>query len=297
MKFKLPSAVTRTVSRQILIGKKHSPTILFVGGVVGVVATTVTACRATLKLERLIDDTKENLDLARNLSYTEYSEQDRSKDISYIYVQSAVKLGKLYGPSIILGSLSIGALAGSHNILNKRNAGLTAAYTMLLNSFTDYRSRVVGELGEDKDREFRFGSETVNITSKDKNNPKKMKVKIPGDGKYSQYARLFESTNQSWSPFPEYNVMFLRGVQNQTNDRLRAKGHLFLNDVYDDLGMDRTPDGAITGWIWGSAGKDQVIDFGIFDDGSLTRFHDFVTGREGAIWLDFNVDGLIWNLI
>jgi hypothetical protein len=297
MKLKLPSAVTQTVSRQILIGKKHSPTILFVGGVVGVVATTVTACRATLKLERVINETKENLDLARTLKHSDYSEKDRSQDISYIYVRSLVKLGKLYGPSIILGSLSIGALAGSHNILNNRNAGLTAAYTMLLNSFTDYRGRVVGELGEDKDREFRFGSETIDVVTQDKNGPKKKKVKIVGEGKYSQYARLFESTNQNWSPLPEYNVMFLRGVQNQAGDRLRAKGHLFLNDVYDDLGMDRTPDGAVTGWIWGSAGKDQFVDFGIFDDSSLSRFHDYVTGREGAIWLDFNVDGLIWNLI
>ncbi len=296
MKFRLPNAVTQKVSRQILVGKKHSPTILFVGGVVGVVVTTVTACRATLKLEKLINETQENLQLARTMNHSEYSESDRQKDISYIYVRSAVNLTRLYGPSIILGSLSIGALAGSHNILNKRNAGLTAAYTMLLNGFTDYRKRVVDEYGEDKDRELRFGSETVTVTQKG-DKAKKVKVKLPGDGKPSQYAKLFSPPNQSWSPTPEYNVMFLRGVQNQSNDRLRARGHLFLNDVYDSLGMDQTSDGAITGWLWGDGGKDQVVDFGIFDDGSLSRFHDFVTGREGAIWLDFNVDGPIWDKI
>lgn len=297
MKFKMPSAVTRKVARQILITKKHSPSILFVGGVVGIVATTVTACRATLKLEELVDETQENLELARTMKHSDYSEKDRQKDKTLIYVQATAKLIKLYGPSIILGGLSIAALTKSHSILTKRNAGLTAAYAILEKGFSDYRKRVVDEYGGDKDRELRFGSETSTVVVQDKNGSKKKKIKTVGDGGGSIYSKLFDEYNQNWSPQPEYNMLFLRGQQCYATDRLRAKGHLFLNEVYDLLGLERTPAGSQVGWLYNKGDGDGFVDFGVFNGEDMVHFHDFVTGREGSIWLDFNVDGVIWQKI
>ncbi len=300
MKIKIPSAVSSRVVRQVLIGKKHSPTILFAGGVVGMVATTVTACRATLKVEEVLVDLQKNVSVAKEvatLGREDYTETDLKKDLAVIYIRGSVKLVKMYAPSIILGGLSIAALTGSHKILSSRNAGLAAAYAAIEKGFNEYRARVVDEYGVDKDRELRYGTETNTIVTEDANGPKKTKVKTVSIGGVSIYAKLFDEGNQNWSPMPEYNVMFIRAQQNYANDRLRAKGHLFLNDVYDMLGFERTPPGAVTGWLWDKGSGDDYIDFGVFNDASLQRFHDFVTGREGAVLLDFNVDGTIWDKI
>lgn len=297
MKFQLPSSVTRTVARQLLVAQKNSPTILFVGGVAGVVATTVLACRATLRVEdEVLTPAQTMLETARTHQSPTYSEGDRRHDITLIYVKSAAKFCKLYGPSIVLGAVSIGMLTKSHNILTTRNAGLTAAYAALDKGFKDYRKRVVNEYGEEKDREFRFGTDERTIVTEDKNGPKKQIVKTAGDGGGSIYSKLFEDGNVNWDVRPEYNVIFLRGMQHRANDRLRAKGHLFLNDVYRDLGFDDTPAGSQVGWLYNGDG-DGYVDFGIWDDASMERFHDFLIGREGAIWLDFNVDGPIWDRI
>ena len=42
--------------------KKHSPEILVVAGVVGTVASAVLACKATLKVDKVLDETKEKMD-------------------------------------------------------------------------------------------------------------------------------------------------------------------------------------------------------------------------------------------
>ncbi len=167
----IPNAVSKRFGRQLLVASKHSPTILFASGVVGVVATTVMACRATLKLEEVLVETGENFDKAKMLlasDHADYSVKDYQKDTAVLYIRGAVAVTKLYTPSILLGMASIGALAGSHNILNKRNASLTVAYAAVEKGFSQYRERVVHELGEDKDREFRYGTEDHTVVVDDK---------------------------------------------------------------------------------------------------------------------------------
>lgn len=298
MKF-IPNAVTVKVARTILVGKKHSPTILFAGGVVGVVATTVTACRATLKVEEVLEKTRDDFAKAkvvRDSNRPDYTESDYNKDMLYLYIRGAVDLGKLYGPSIVLGALSIAALTGSHNILTKRNAALTAAYSAVEKTFAQYRSRVVNELGEDKDREFRYGSTEKTIVEDTDKGPKKTQVKRAGLEGASMYARLFgEYTNKNWQPTREYNLLFLRAQQNYLNDQLQTNGHVLLNDAYDALGFERTKAGCVVGWIKGEG--DDEINFGIWSDRNMDRLHDFMIGVEDSILLDFNVDGIVYDKI
>lgn len=295
MRIRIPASVSRRAARSVLVGRKHSPAILFGVGVVGMVATTVTACKATLKLEDIIDEAQKNMELARTLESKDYSEEDRAKDKYYIVVQTTVKIGKLYGPSIVLGALSIAALAGSHNIMRNRNAGLTAAYLAVDGAFKKYRERVVAEYGEDKDREFRHGTEVETITVEDTNGPKNREIKRYAGA--SQYARMFNSSNKNWDRHPEYNAMFLRGQQKWANDRLRMKGHMMLNEVYELLGFDHTPAGTQVGWLWKRGTGDSYIDFGIFSDANAMKFHEFLVGQEGELLVDFNVDGPIWKQI
>lgn len=272
--------------------KKHSPTLLLVGGVVSSVGSTVLACRSTLKLHQVLETAQHDLNAARNLEHEEYSEQDRRSDIAIIYTRSAVSVAQLYAPAVILGAASIAMLTKSHSILQQRNAALTAAYVALEKGFNEYRERVKAKYGEEQDREFRFPREKVREENSETGREHTVEV-VQQDGTGSIYARFFDPLSPSWSKEPEYNLVFLKCQQNYANDLLRARGHVFLNEVYDMLGIPRSKAGAVVGWILSPDG-DNYIDFGIFEGDTETK-RAFVNGREGSILLDFNVDGLIYD--
>jgi uncharacterized protein DUF6353 len=291
----MKNAITSKAARQVLVARKHSPTILFAAGVIGVVGTVVLASRATLKLEDVLLDAQEDLDKAKNLEHTSYSEEDRRNDVVIIYVQTAAKLIRMYAPAVVLGGLSITALTGSHMILNRRNTALMAAYAVLDKGFREYRQRVVENLGVEKDREFRYGGEERTIVFEGEHGPETTVVKDVISGAPSIYARVFDQACSSWSPSPGYNQMFIQCQQNYANDRLRAVGHLFLNEVYDMLGMPRSKEGAVVGWLIG-CDSDNYVDFGVFEGDRYSGMR-FVKGDTNAIWLDFNVDGVIYDKI
>jgi hypothetical protein len=246
-------------------------------------------------METVLDEAKEKLDTAKNLEHAEYSEKDRQRDITLIYFQSGVKIVRAYAPAIVVGGLAVYALTSSHNILTKRNAALTAAYGALAKGFDEYRARVVDKYGEDQDRDFRYGTEQVEII--DPETKRKKMVTRVGPGDPSIYARFFDELSSSWNRDPEYNLFFLKAQQNYANDLLHSRGHVFLNEVYDMLGIPRSRAGAVVGWVLTQNGtSDNFVNFGVFD-GKTDQARDFVNGREGAILLDFNVDGVIYDKI
>lgn len=287
----VPNAVSRKFARQLLVAQKNSPTILFGAGVVGMLGSTVLACRATLKVEEVLAKTRDDLSMANNMEHPEYSADDRKKDVAIIYTRSAVKLVKLYGPSLLLGVASVGCLTKSHNILQQRNLALTAAYAAIDKAFSEYRARVVDKYGEEQDQEFRYSTEQVEvITDKGK---LVTETRVDPDAA-SLYARFFDQLSPSWSKNAEYNLVFLKCQQSYANDMLKTRGHVFLNEVYDWLGIDRSKAGSVVGWVISEDG-DNFIDFGIYGENQQAR--NFVNGREGAILLDFNVDGIIYDKI
>lgn len=300
------------IGRGGLILKKYSPEILTAAGVIGTVGSTVLACKATLKVEDILDEAKKKSNLINAVHDgeievdAEYTDKDYSKDLLVNRTQTAVKLIKLYGPAISLGALSITAILGGQHILRKRNVAVMAAYKLCEESFNNYRSRVKDELGEEKDRQFYYGmtEETVKDKVKSKDGKTKTvtkKVEKAPDHLYSQYARFFDEANINWDKSPEQNMYFLKMVQNQMNDKLKARGHVFLNEVYDALGFDRSEAGQLVGWVWNKDNTameagDGYIDFGIFDGNDCAK-RAFVNGDERSILLDFNIDGMIYDLI
>lgn len=289
----LSETISRGVGRQGLALQQHSPKLLFLGGVAGMVGTTVFACRSTLKLERVLDTAQSDLKAAKTMDHPDYSDTDRKKDVAIIYTRAGASVARLYAPSLILGVASLAMLTKSHNMLEQRNGALMAAYTALDKGFKEYRGRVIEKYGEEQDQEFRYDTETVQIENE---KGKKEEVKRVGPNGASIYARFFDQLCPSWSKNPEYNRLFLRCQQNYANDLLNARGHLFLNEVYEMLGIPHSQAGAIVGWIVGGEG-DGYVDFGVFVPDGSDRVRDFVNGREGAVLLDFNVDGVIYNQI
>ena len=288
--------------------EKHSPEILMGVGVVGVVATTVTACRATMKLNDILDECVETRDkiksVQENPAYEDrYSDEDAQKDLTINYVQTGVKVAKLYAPSVALGVLSIGCLVGSHSVMQKRNAALSAAYLTVDKSFKEYKQRVIDRVGEEVEKEIRYGikaEEVVETVTDEEGNETTVTetIKMMNPNLYSDYARFFDESSPYWQKDPEYNLVFLKAQQQYANDLLRAKGRLFLNDVYDMLGIEKTKAGQIVGWVYDpeNPNGDNFVDFGIYDM-SKERVRAFVNGYEATILLDFNVDGNIWDLM
>ena len=309
--------ITRTLNKAAFKFKKHSPEILVVAGVVGVVGSTVMACIATTKVNDILDDTKDQLDKIHEAGERlengetlmlkdgeEYTVEQNKKDLTIVYAQTALKFAKLYAPSVIIGGLSITAILTGHNITRKRNIALAAAYTAVDKSFKEYRGRVVERFGEALDKELKYGIKSKEVdevvTNEDGTESVVKKtvdvVDATNPMNVSEYARFFDDGCAGWTKDPEYNLMFLRDQQRYANDLLKSKGHLFLNEVYDLLGIPRTKAGQIVGWIYDEKhpNGDNFVDFGIYDT-NKTANRDFVNGYERTILLDFNVDGNIWD--
>lgn len=291
----VPDSVTRSISRQILKGQKNSPHILFGLGVVGIAASTVLACRATLKLEKNLDEIKTDLEAVKmygsdsKIQGTTYHEREYFRDLSYVYGKSTVKFVKLYGPSIAIGTISVTALATSHVQLTRRNAALTVTLAAVSKAYDDYRVRVQEAIGSSKELEIYKNVQDKEI---DDEVGQKHIVKAIGPGGGSIYAREFNEHNTNFRNSDEYNRIFIELQQNYYNQQLRARGHVFLNEVYDSLGLERSRPGAVVGWIRDGDG-DNHIDFGLYD--GINQTHLISIGQ--TFYLDFNVDGLIHDKI
>lgn len=295
---------------------KHSPEILMVGGAIGVVASAVMACRATLKVNDILDAHKETVTtihdvkegkvgIPQNESYTE---EDMKKDLTTAYVQTGMNLVKLYAPAVILGGLSLGCMVGSNHILQKRNAALTAAYVTLDKAFGDYKERVTERFGGRVQQELEQGIKAVEVESKnvDENGVEEIvkSYEDEAEGAYSPYALIYDETMANWEPDAEMNRWRLKQVEIAANRRLKSQGHLFLNEVYEMIGRRadgsslHTPIGQVVGWIFDPENPDisSCVDIGIHNLAN-PQVAAFNAGYERSIVLNFNCDGPIINKI
>lgn len=283
--------------------QKNSPEILMGIGIATTVTATVLACKATLKIGDILEEvekTQDNMDYALANKPEEYSQEDYDKDKYILTVQTGVKLVKLYLPTAGLLIFSVGCFVSSNRILKKRNMALASAYAALDKSYKFYRENVIEKYGEEVDKEMRYGIKAQTITDEDgKETEEKVMTMDPNDpNSYSDYARFFDEASPCWEKDAEYNYTFLKAQQQYANDLLRARGRLFLNEVYDMLGIPKTKAGQVVGWVYDEENPigDNFVDFGIYDL-SKERVRRFVNGDERNILLDFNVDGNIWELM
>lgn len=316
-KIDIKNNITRTLHKGGFWLKKHSPEILAVAGTVGVVVSAVMVGKATTKINPILEETNDNVDRIHDatekgevkamvdgeVSLVPYSAEDSKKDLVIVYTQSAVKLVKLYTPAVVVGAAAIGCLLGANNILRKRNAALTAAYATVHQSLDGYRSRVVERFGKDLDRELMYNikakeiEETV-VNEDGTEQVVKKHVEVADPNWNSIYARFFDESCKGWTKSAEDNLRFLKMTQAWANKKLQAEGYLYLNDVYEALGIPKTKAGHVVGWIYDEANPigDNFVDFGIYDLYN-EKARDFVNGYERVILLDFNVDGDVWKMM
>lgn len=311
MKNEMISKISLKFGKMGFALKKHSPEILITVGVIGVVTSAVFACKQTTKIHDILSDAKKDIDTIHNFAGSEeaklheYTEDDKRKDLTIMYAQTGFKIAKLYAIPVLLGAASITCIVCSHGILKNRNANLAAAYITVDQGFKAYKKRVIDRIGAEAEKEIRYDIHEGTV-KKTEINPEtgevketEVKEKVGSKDvaeKCNPYSALFdETTSRSWKTNPEYNLMFLKAQQAIANEMLKARGYLFLNEVYDLLDIDKTRAGQIVGWIYdpNDETRENYVDFGLYLDDEGHRL--FMDGNESSVWLEFNVDGSILN--
>lgn len=304
----LITSSNRLVGRTSLTIKKNSPEILMGGGIIGGVITIVLACKATLKADEVLDHHKEKMQKIHDAEQYQdeecpYPKEVAGKEKLVVYTQTAFDFAKLYSPAVGVGALSVGCILLSNRIISKRYLGVVAAYNAVSASYKQYRERVRERYGDQADYELRYGVEREKIeeTVTDENGKKKTKkseVEVISSTP-SDYVRYWEQyikngvLNPNWDPNPEFNIMFLKGVQAEANHLLHGRGYIFLNEVFDMLGFEHTQLGQVVGWYDDGSG-DGFVDFGLYNL-NYPENRRVINGNEGVIILEFNVDGIIWD--
>lgn len=288
--------------------KKHSPEILVVTGIGTGIVAAIIACKQTIKANDIVAGAQKSLqniedvkELAAN-NEVEYTEENEQEDRKTIGMQVAVGMVKTYALPVGLGILSITCILAGHHILKKRNVALAATYSALSTDFMNYRKRVVDKYGKDVDFMLKNGLEkqivanqVVDPETGEVKETKEEVLTYEGD-KLSQYARVFDEVGSTqWTPSADHNRAFLLMEQNYFNERIRTRGYIFLNEVYERLGFRPTKAGSVVGWVYQNADY-EGIDFGIFT-AHTQKAAEFLEGTEPSIILDFNVQGDILSLV
>lgn len=289
----IPQSLSRLGHRQLLKIDKNRPTIMVVAGVVGLGVTAVMAARATRKLDPILDShAKQRVEIPT----TTVTQQQEKREIVRLYYHTGYQLGRLYGPTILVGTLSATSVLSGHRILKGRHVATMMAYTGLLDQYQAYRARVSETFGEELEKDIHAGA--VGKWEEDPDHPGEAKLKAqfkPEDQKGSYLRPLFDESNDNWVRDPMSNYLFLKAVQNHMNNLLKFRGHVFLSEVYDALGIPRTQETIVTGWVQNGNG-DNFVDLGFMTERTpeATMFRN---GAENSVWLNFNIDGVIWDLI
>lgn len=292
--------------------KANSPMIMMILGTGGAVGSAAWACARTAKRyddiivrhQRSLDRLAEAEAKAQSEG-KEYTEAEQKKDLQVVYAQTGREFVKLYAPPVALFLLSLGLMWGGHYILRMRNVAIVAAYKALDEGFKAYRRRVTLEHGENADYMYRHGlieqETTEKITDPETGKSKTVKGKELAtiDGRpvdTSIYGFWFsQDTSSEWTSNRDYNMAYVLGQMNKWNRVLNLRGHVILNDVRGSLGVKHVTKATVTGWMRDGNG-DGKIDFGIQDaDGKM--IHHPGAKHPADIWIDPNVDGLIYDLL
>lgn len=294
----IPAFVQKAFYKVCFEFKKHSPEILTAVGIGGVVTGTVMACVATTKLEKTMEPHKKELDDIHEKK-EQMTENDYRSEVTKAYARTAWDMAKLYGPAAIVEATSIGCLLGSHKIMRNRNSALAAAYTTVSSAFNSYKKRVADKIGPDAEKELRYDIRTEGVEEeytdeKGKKKVRKKVVKTMDTREKSPYSRFYAQGCDGWSKDPGANLITLQSKQAFLNERLQIRGFLFLNEVYEYLGIPPIREGQYLGWYYDPSDDtlSNHVDFGVYDCHDILKC-DFVNGFENTILLDFNIDGNI----
>lgn len=271
----IPTNITRAFSNVAMAAQKHAPTILTVVGIGSLVAATGFAINSTMHCNEVLEEHQEALkavDRARYIADNDpdfagrYPKEQETMDRRVVAVRTVVNFGKLYWPTIALTTAGVAALLVGHNMMTKRTAAVTAALTAVTGKFDDYRKMVADKYGAEIDSDFIKRIKEVAVVNEDGEVTEETKRTQERDI-HTGLDRFFDETSPFWDRYnPQMNVGHLRAVQKNAQDQLAIRGHVLVNDIYDQLGIARSPEGAVMGWYYDKDHPDTIVDLGIYKD-------------------------------
>lgn len=281
--------------------KKYSPEIMAGGAIVLGIGTVVATWIAARKHDEVMAEPKKMIETAKSMELSEtYTKKDRQHDIFLGYVKGAAAIVKLYGPAALMGSASIACGIGSYKVLAGRNAGLVAANTILGKELDARDNYILEKYGQEELDKMRLAgkTETVTETVTDENGEEKTVEKtVAAEGyEYATTDRFFDESSTRYSRDTLHNMSFLKSVQGVMNMKLVADRVVFLNDVYEELGFEKTQEGYQIGWIYdrNNDACDNCVDFGL-PFGDRDWENEAVEKGEHSFLLHFNCKKLIWS--
>ena len=310
---------TKTFSKLAFMAKQHAPEIMIGAGILAGAGALYFTVRGTLKLEKTLDDHSDRINTVKknyipedklieveeyginkvDVDLTEEEYKSYKRDLFKEYLKTTGTIALNYAPAAALALASAGLSIGAYGIMNKRVAVALTALESVTASFAEYRQRVKDRYGEEAENDILLGKTTEHVAvEKELKNGKTKLVdeeQTSYKGSASTYGRTYSiNTAKNFLGGGDgraYNKTFIENIEEAANLTLRRRGYIFLNEVYQLLGFDETPEGQLVGWLENTQNGDGEVKFAIkevLDD----------KNEDNDVWyLDFNVDGVIFDKI
>lgn len=311
---------TKTFSKLAFMAKQHAPEIMIGAGILAGAGALYFTVRGTLKLNKILDDHDERVNNVKksyipeeelekvedngepikfDIEVTEEEKKSYKRDLTREYAKTVGTVALAYAPAAALALASAGLSIGAYGIMNKRVAVALTALESVTASFAEYRQRVKDRYGEEAENDILLGKTTEHVAvEKELKNGKTKLVdeeQTSYKGSASTYGRTYSiNTAKNFLGGGDgraYNKTFIENIEEAANLTLRRRGYIFLNEVYQLLGFDETPEGQLVGWLENTENGDGEVKFAIkevLDD----------KNEDNDVWyLDFNVDGVIFDKI
>lgn len=288
--------------------KTHSPLIFVVTGIGCGIAATVMACKATTKVDGILDNSKTELEQVDHaLAHPEeikegsvYTAEDADSDRKIIKTQTALGLAKSYALPAILGVTSITCILAGYRILNNRNAALTASFNAVTAAFAKYRERVIAEQGEIMDRHFRYGTrlkKVVNVDPETGEESVSYEEELPTTDSNGFY--FFDEINPHlcWDfcadTSTEFrrehsrsaeNLTMLKATEDWAKGWVERRGYIFAWEVADQLGLELCKDCYAYGWMRPETEEEKLkwpeLSIGIREIINMARDKEMLNGYD-----------------
>lgn len=309
---KIGEVAKKTAGTSLLVAKKHAPEIMIGSGIAGFVATIFQTVKATNKTNDILEERGRRIgicDKNPDDQTVDYDDRDLNNDISMINRQTRFNIVKTWAPVATTAIGSTVLILGGYRILNGRYVATAAAYKVLESGYERYRGNVIEEFGKDVDwrmannikaeeleaerREREENSELRKSSKKGKRKTRQSRYTMPHSNVFDQYS---EHWQRYWTPAQVWQ--YLKRKEAELNDKLQINKHLFVNEVWDALGLERTPEGQLCGWII-TRNHDAHVSLGLDEmpDDQVRKFMSFMNNEDIWIRLNLNPDGMIYQMI
>jgi hypothetical protein len=175
-------------------------------------------------------------------------------------VKDMVKaVAPLYIPATLMCGAAVACFIGANTISAKRLTATSAALTATEEAFRTYKNKVVEQIGETKAKEV---IEKI-VQDKVEQDPPRFEKSTDEDGKPVESNVVITGDGETlfkdlWTNrYFKSDIDKVKRVINKLNARLLHEDYISLNELYDELGLDRAECGNDWGW--------HVMDEGLID--------------------------------